>query len=279
MSHTDPTVRHEAVIAFDAIDSNPNGDPDGQRQPRTDAETGHGLVTDVALKRKIRDTVPLLRPDDDRYGIFVEAGRALNTRTAAAPADADPAQWLCGRYFDVRVFGAVLTRGKGKGSLSVRGPVQVGMARSVHPVLPVRQTITRVTQVRQADIDRGETTEIGSSWTVPYGLYVAHLYYSASLGAKTGITADDLAALWQSITQMFDLTRSRARTGVDLAGLWVFSHATPFGVAPARQLLDSVRFTTDADPPRRLHDYALDLPASLPAGVTMTTVYNAWETQ
>lgn len=298
--HLDPGVRHEAVIAFEATDSNPNGDPDAGNQPRIDPESGHGLVTDVSLKRKIRDTVALLHGADDRYGIFVTRGVALSPRanegwtTTSPPRTSDAGvgagvegarpgadtaaatAWLCHRYFDVRMFGAVLTRGKGKPAVQVRGPVQVSMARSLDPVFTTRHAITRVTQSRQADVDKGETTELGARWAVEYGLYVAHLYYSPLLAARTGVTGADLDALWRSIVMMFDLTRSTSRAGVDLAGLWVFSHPDPYGIAPARILLDSIRITPTATPPRRLQDYDRALPTP-PDRITLTTLHDRWE--
>src|SRR5262245_44488070 len=171
-AHLDPARRHDAVLLFEVIDGNPNGDPDAGNQPRADDETGHGLVTDVALKRKIRDVVPEIKPGDPRYGIFVEAGHALNTRIDEALTHndnngTDAQQWLCERYFDIRMFGAVLSTGQNRGNGQmrgagqVRGPLQLTFARSQDPVLPSDHAITRVTQTRQEDIDKGESTEIG----------------------------------------------------------------------------------------------------------------------
>lgn len=226
-AHLDPTRRHDAVLLFDVVDGNPNGDPDAGNQPRTDDETGQGLVTDVAIKRKIRDTVSLLRGDDPRYGIFVEAGHALNTRIeealAANPGKADDAQrWLCEHYFDVRMFGAVLSTGAKGGAGQVRGPLQLTFGRSIDPILPTDHAITRVTQTRQEDIDKGERTEMGSKWTVPYGLYRAHIFFSAPRATKTGVTSDDLAALWQAISVMFDHDRAATRGEMKTCGLYVF---------------------------------------------------------
>src|SRR5690606_22853189 len=224
-AHLDPTRRHDAVLLFDVVDGNPNGDPDAGNQPRTDDETGQGLVTDVAIKRKIRDTVPLLRGDDPRYGIFVEAGHALNTRIeealAANPGNVSDAQrWLCEHYFDVRMFGAVLSTGTTKGGAGqVRGPLQLTFARSIDPIMPTDHAITRVTQTRQADIDRGESTEMGSKWTVPYGLYRAHVFFSAPRAERTGVTSGDLETLWQAMSVMFDHDRSATRGEMKTCGL------------------------------------------------------------
>lgn len=283
-AHLDPTRRHDAVLLFDVCDGNPNGDPDAANQPRTDDETGQGLVTDVAIKRKIRDTVSLLRGEDPRYGIFVEAGHALNTRIEAAltanPGKADQAQaWLCEHYFDIRMFGAVLSTGKGGGAGQVRGPLQVTFARSIDPVLPTDHTITRVTQTRQEDIDKGERTEIGSKWTVPYGLYRAHVFYSAPRAAKTGVTGDDLAALWQAITVMFDHDRAATRGEMKLCGLYVFSHPDALGVAPSAALTKRIKITpANTDKAPRAHtDYTREFdPSALPDGIDLTKVVDLW---
>jgi CRISPR-associated protein Csd2 len=293
--HLDPAVRHDAVLLFDVTDGNPNGDPDGGNQPRTDEETGQGLVTDVALKRKIRDTVPLLKPEDTRYGIFVEAGHALNTRIEEAVTasggdasgksktsrlDSDAAQrWLCEHYFDVRMFGAVLSTGQSGGAGQVRGPLQLTFARSIDAVLPSDHAITRVTQTREADIAKGETTEMGSKWTVPYGLYKAHAFYSAPRAAKTGVTTADLDVLWASIQTMFDHDRSATRGEMRLCALVVFSHPNAVGVAPSASLTRRVqvdRVNTEKAP-RTYADYRVTIDeADLPPGITVSTLFNVW---
>ncbi len=283
-AHLEPTRRHDAVLLFDVSDGNPNGDPDAGNQPRTDDESGQGLVTDVAIKRKIRDTVSLLRGDDSRYGIFVEAGHALNTRIEAAlkanPGKADEAQrWMCEHYFDIRMFGGVLSTGKGGGAGQVRGPVQLTFARSIDPILPTDHTITRVTQTRQEDIDKGERTEIGSKWTVPYGLYRAHLFYSAPRATKTGVTSDDLAALWQAITVMFDHDRAATRGEMKLCGLYVFSHPDALGVAPSAALTQRITLKAkNSDKAPRAHtDYTRTIDESeLPGGVELSKLVDLW---
>jgi len=283
-AHLDPSRRHDIVFLFDVTDGNPNGDPDGGNQPRTDVETGQGLVTDVAIKRKIRDTVALLRGDDSRYGIFVEAGYALNTRIeealAANPGSIDQAQqWLCEHYFDIRMFGAVLTTGAKGGAGQIRGPLQLTFARSIDPVVPTDHTITRVTQTRQEDIDKGESTEMGSKWTVPYGLYRGHAYFSAPRAAKTGVTSDDLAMLWRAFSLMFDHDRSATRGEMKLCGLFVISHPDALGVASAASLTDRIRITRkdETKPPRHHGDYRLEIDRSgLPEGVELTELVNLW---
>jgi len=283
-AHLDPSRRHDIVLLFDVTDGNPNGDPDGGNQPRTDDETGQGLVTDVALKRKIRDTVALLRGDDARYGIFVEAGHALNTRIEEAlqaqPGRPEDAQrWLCEHYFDIRMFGAVLSTGSKGGAGQVRGPLQLTFARSIDPVLPIDHAITRVTQTRQDDIDKGERTEMGSKWTVPYGLYRAHAYFSAPRAAKTGVTSDDLAMLWRAVSLMFDHDRSATRGDMKLCGLFVFSHPDALGVAPAASLTERIRVerTNQEKAARQYQDYRLTVDTDgLPEGVELTQLVNLW---
>lgn len=290
--HLNPNVRHDIVFLFDVADGNPNGDPDAGNRPRTDPETGHGLVTDVALKRKIRDTLVLAAGDDPRYGIFVQSGYALNprleesydatglklgtkiTREQAAEARA----WLCNRYVDIRLFGAVLSVGKTQALGQIRGPLQVSIARSIDPVLPNDITITRVTQTKQDDIDKGETTEIGGKWTVAYGLYRAEIYYAASRGAQTGIDGRDLDLLYRSLAMMFDHDRSATRGTMSPRGLYVFSHSDAFGSAPAHTLTERVQARLiDADPeavPRHFSDYKVTIDdAELPAGVDLTRVF------
>jgi CRISPR-associated protein Csd2 len=289
-AHLDPAVRHDIVLLFDVTDGNPNGDPDAGNQPRTDDETGQGLVTDVALKRKIRDVIPQLKPGASRYGIFVEAGHALNPRIDEAK-DARPGsvedqqRWLCDRYFDIRMFGAVLSTGKKDegsktaGAGQIRGPLQLTFARSEDPVLPSDHAITRVAPTRQADLDAGKQTEMGSKWTLPYGLYRAHVYYSAARAAKTGVTTDDLDALWTALAMMFDHDRSAARGDMKLCGLYVYSHSDAFGRVPAASLTSRIQLTrNDADKPPRHHtDYTRIIAGdSLPDGVTFWCGTDLW---
>jgi CRISPR-associated protein Csd2 len=294
--HLDPAVRHDMVFLFDATDGNPNGDPDAGNRPRTDDETGQGLVTDVAIKRKIRDTLALAAAGDPRYGIFVQAGYALNPRLEASyeatgltlgekkisrEQAAEARAWLCDHYADIRLFGAVLSVGKTGALGQIRGPLQVGIARSIDPVFPVDHTITRVTQTKQEDIDKGESTEMGSKWTVPYGLYRAELYYSATRGTQTGVDSRDLGLLYRSLEMMFDHDRSATRGRLTPRGLYVFSHPDAFGAAPAHRLTERVTVTRaerasrppadDDAPPRTYADYVVSVDDDgLPAGVSLT---------
>ena len=286
----DPQVRHDAVMFFDVADGNPNGDPDGGNRPRVDELTGHGLVTDVAIKRKIRDTIGLaadnLGYDASRFQIFVEAGHALNTRTAESykatgltlnakkvtPEQAEAARrWMTERYVDVRLFGAVLSTGETKALGQIRGPLQFGMARSLHPVSPVSHAITRVTQTKQEDIDKGERTEMGSKWTVPYGLYRVQFHYSAAIARKTGVSSEDLSALYRTLQFMLEHDRTATRGIMTMRGLYVLSHSDAFGNAPAQSLLDRItaELVPGIDSPRQFTDYKISVDLDdLPEGIT-----------
>ncbi|MBL7499885.1 type I-C CRISPR-associated protein Cas7/Csd2 [Frankia sp. CNm7] len=288
----DPAVKHDLVFLFDVADGNPNGDPDAGNRPRTDDETGHGLVSDVALKRKVRDTIGLAAEsaglDLARYQIFVEAGHALNTRLEASYTDngftpgekltgeqaTQARDWLTARYVDIRLFGAVMSTGRTSALGQIRGPIQVTIARSIDPVNPVDHAITRVTQTRQADIDQGERTEMGSKWTVPYGLYRAEIHYSAPLGKRTKVSTEDLDLLLRTLINMFDHDRSATRGEMATRGLYVFSHSDAFGAAPAHTLASRIRLQRISDgAPRSFDDYKVDIDdANLPTGVRLTRV-------
>ncbi|MFC5288844.1 type I-C CRISPR-associated protein Cas7/Csd2 [Actinokineospora guangxiensis] len=292
--HLDPAVRHDMVFLFDITDGNPNGDPDAGNRPRTDMETGHGLVTDVALKRKIRDTIALAAEDDPRYNVFVQAGHALNTRLAESyqanglqlddkkitAEQAEPAKaWLCDRYVDIRLFGGVLSVGKTRALGQIRGPLQVGIARTIDPISPADHAITRVTQTKQEDIDKGETTEMGGKWTVPYGLYKTEIYYSATRGTKTGVTSRDLELFYRSLQMMFDHDRSATRGRLAPRGLYIFTHHDKFGAAPAHTLTERIHIQSHSHTqpdfaPRHFTDYKITVDQeNLPDQITLTTLY------
>lgn len=273
----DPAVRHDALLLIEVVDSNPNGDPDAGNQPRTDPETAQGLITDVAIKRKIRDTVAAIHPASDpvaegRFNIYVTAGTALNTRHEGAWAaigkdctEARARAWMAEHYFDVRMFGAVMSTGtKPAGRLT--GPVQVGVARSVDPIVPTELAITRVAKTQAGKEDQ---TEMGSKWIVPYGLYAARLHYSPALGGKAEVTSEDLELLWSTLKVMWDHTRSASRTNISTRALCVFTHASALGDAPAWRLFNAVDIQrTSQGVPRRWEDYALTV-GDLPSGVTL----------
>lgn len=284
---TNPAVRHDIVWLFDVTDGNPNGDPDAGNRPRVDAETGHGLITDVSLKRKIRDTFPLIADGQDGYGIFVQAGTALNgvlensyaqtglaldQGKTKATKDASAARtWLCRTYIDVRLFGGVLGTGKTSALGQIRGPLQVSFARSIDPVTPTEHTITRVAHTTTADAEKGGGT-MGSKWTLPYGLYRATLSYSANRGIARGVTAQDLALLYRLLPVVFDHTSSAARASMATRGVYVFSHATSFGNAPMHALVERISVTghDGVVTPRSFNDYTVSVAdAPLPDGISL----------
>lgn len=288
--------RYEFVILFDVENGNPNGDPDAGNMPRVDPETGLGLVTDVCLKRKIRNYVETVREDEPGYRIYIKDSVPLNrsdaeacqylgvgsdekSLKAAKKADADLDRklrdWMCQNFFDIRTFGAVMTTFV-KGALNcgqVRGPVQLGFARSVEPVAPQEVTITRVAITTEADAEK-KGTEMGRKFIVPYGLYRCEGYVSANLARKTtGFTEDDLELLWEAILNMFELDHSAARGKMAVQELIIFRHDTELGCAPAHRLFDLVQVERKKDsagiPARSFRDYIVRVDTDrLPEGVT-----------
>jgi CRISPR-associated protein Csd2 len=364
MSYTDPNRRHEFVLLFDVQDGNPNGDPDGGNMPRTDPETMQGLVTDVSLKRKIRNFVlayaqDLPEAERTRFNIYVENRGVLNAQhrkaytelgiqtaqassleitdeavaltlkdmdlpegftleednnaytlkysgeleaeelktaletikedgspTAAKFAEAvakktkgrkatreevrKAQDWMCQNFYDVRVFGAVMSTGVNAGQ--VRGPVQLTFARSVDPVLPRDLSITRVAITREEDRDKKET-EMGRKALIHYGLYVSRGFYSPHLASGTGTSTQDLEVLWNALVQMWALDRSASRGMMTPRGLYVFTHDSKLGNAPAHQLFERINVKRHAEvtAPRAFTDYAVTVnDMNLPSGVTLT---------
>ena len=283
--------RYEFVIVFDVENGNPNGDPDAGNMPRIDPETGYGLVTDVCLKRKIRNYVETVKEGVPGYRIYIKDGVPLNRSDLEACAyvgvdekklkeakkqdeklDEKLRDFMCANFFDIRTFGAVMTTFV-KGALNcgqVRGPVQLGFARSVDPILPQEVTITRVAITTEADAER-KGTEMGRKYIVPYGLYRAEGYISANLARKTtGFSEADLELLWQAILNMFELDRSAARGKMAVRELIVFKHDSELGNAPAYRLFDLVQVQHKADvvTPRAYTDYTVTVDeANLPSGV------------
>ncbi len=288
--------RYEFVILFDVENGNPNGDPDAGNMPRIDPETGLGLVTDVCLKRKIRNYVEMVKDGCDNYGIYIKEGVPLNSsdqkafdalgvteKNVKAKKKEDPEldkklrDWMCEHFFDIRTFGAVMTT-FAKNALNcgqVRGPVQLGFAQSIEPVVPQEVTITRVAITTAADAER-KGTEMGRKYIIPYGLYRCEGYVSANLARKTtGFSEDDLKLLWEAILNMFEHDHSAARGKMAVRELIVFQHEKELGCAPAYKLFDSVSVRrTDPEantPARSFHDYVVEVDeAALPAGVTCT---------
>jgi CRISPR-associated protein Csd2 len=289
--------RYEFIILFDVANGNPNGDPDAGNMPRIDAETGHGIVTDVCLKRKIRNYVETLKEDSEGYNIYIKEGVPLNTSDAGAfeaeHTDVDKASkmkqpdksnldkklrdYMCGNFFDIRTFGAVMTTFV-KAALNcgqVRGPVQIGFARSIDPIVSQEVTITRVAITTEKDAET-KKTEMGRKHVVPYGLYRAEGYVSANLARRvTGFSESDLALLWEAILNMFELDRSAARGNMACRSLIVFKHESELGNAPAYKLFDAVKVAhkEGVTAPRRYDDYTVSIDdAAIPQGVSYTVM-------
>lgn len=279
--------RYDFVILFDVENGNPNGNPDAGNMPRIDPETGYGLVTDVCLKRKIRNYVEDLKEEAPGYRIYVKEGVPLNRSDAEAltafgvsgdlkaAKKADPGidkklrDFMCSNFYDIRTFGAVMTTFV-KGALNcgqVRGPVQLNFARSIDPIVPQEVTITRVAITTEADAEK-KGTEMGRKHIVPYALYRAEGYVSANLARKTtGFSEDDLQLLWQAILNMFENDHSAARGKMAVRELIVFKHDSELGCAPAYKLFEKVQVEKRVEVPRRYEDYVVSVSDELPVGV------------
>ena len=286
--------RYDFVLVFDVKDGNPNGDPDAGNLPRLDAESGHGLVTDVSLKRKVRNFVGLVKAEEPPFEIYVKEKAVLNRaheRAYVAVGAEDELKgedkkrkgkgdtvtkardWMCANFFDIRTFGAVMSLGVNCGQ--VRGPVQLTFARSVDPIVALEHSITRMAVATEAEAEKqeGDKRTMGRKHTVPYGIYVAHGFVSSFLARQTGFSDDDLELLWQSLEQMFEHDRSAARGEMSTRGLYVFKHDSELGNAHAHALFDRIRIArkAGADVPRSFADYTVSIDdAALPAGVTLT---------
>ena len=284
--------RYDFVLLFDVKDGNPNGDPDAGNLPRLDAETGHGLVTDVALKRKVRNFVGLVNGEQPPYEIYVKEKAILNNQHKRAyvgigredllagddkkrkggDAVDDARAWMCRNFFDVRTFGAVMSTGINCGQ--VRGPIQLTFARSIDPIVASEHSITRMAVATEAEAEKqeGDNRTMGRKHTVPYGLYRAHGFVSAFLAKQTGFSDDDLTLFWQALCQMFEHDRSAARGEMTTRGLYVFQHDSELGNAPAHALFERVQVQRNmgVEVPRSFADYAVSVAADdLPNGVTL----------
>lgn len=290
--YCNPERRHDFVLLFDVRDGNPNGDPDAGNLPRVDPETMQGIITDVCLKRKIRNYVDLLYSsgynaldhDANGYGIFVrDSGVALNAkiRDVAEQLGAtkdkkrenpDIRANLCKRYYDIRMFGAVLSTGDYNAG-QVRGPVQLTFARSIDPIAPLDLSITRVAITREGE---SKETEMGRKPIVPYGLYRAHGFFSPALGQQTGVSRDDLKLLWEAILNMFEHDRSASRGEMTLRGLYVFTHESARGNAHSHTLFEKIAIQRNdgVDAPRAFTDYRITVDRSLPSGVTLYPLHD-----
>ncbi len=279
-------ARYDFVYLFDCKDGNPNGDPDAANSPRVDPQDMHGLVSDVCLKRKIRNFVQIAKPGGtEGYDIFIQQSAVLNERIQKAHDDlghkidakkgttrdqvSTARAKMCARYFDVRTFGAVMSTGVNAGQ--VRGPVQLSFSRSIDPVLPLDVSITRMAVAEAKDAESPNQT-MGRKNLIPYGLYRCHGFISANLANETGFTTDDLELFWQALAMMFDHDRSASRGTMAPQALLVFEHATPLGNAPAHKLFERVKISAKpgVTVARDFADYALSIDeANLPAGIKL----------
>ena len=273
--------RIDFVYIFDVLDGNPNGDPDAGNLPRVDAETGMGLVTDVCLKRKVRNFVQVAKELADGFDIFIKEKAVLNTLIDKAHDDTDvkkvkdkteaARRFMCKNYFDIRTFGAVMSTGKNAGQ--VRGPIQFTFARSVDPIVATEHSITRmaVATEKEAEKQGGDNRTMGRKATVPYGLYVCHGFISANLAQQTGFSEDDLNLFWEALKNMFDIDRSAARGLMSAQKLIVFKHASALGNAPANKLFDLVKVEkVCSGAPRSFKDYSITIDRDhAPANITI----------
>ena len=266
------------LYIFDVQDGNPNGDPDAGNLPRVDAETGMGLVTDVCLKRKVRNYVQVAKELTSGYDIFIKEKAILNNSIDAAheeecvvtAADRTMAarDVMCKKFYDVRTFGAVMSTGKNAGQ--VRGPIQLTFARSVDPIMTSEHSITRmaVATEKEAEKQGGNNRTMGRKATIPYGLYVCHGFISANLAKQTGFSEDDLQLFWEALKNMFDVDRSAARGLMSAQKLIVFQHNSMLGNAPANKLFDRVKIEKTTEIPRSFSDYCVTIDRdNLPEGV------------
>jgi CRISPR-associated protein Csd2 len=277
--------RYDFVILFDVKDGNPNGDPDAGNLPRIDPETGHGLVTDVCLKRKIRNYVQLAVGAKDGYDIFIKEKAILNNLIDRAHEDENvknkekgekteaARKYMCKNYFDVRAFGAVMSTGKNAGQ--VRGPAQLTFARSIDPIVPLEYSITRMAVATDAEAEKqqGDNRTMGRKFTVPYALYRGHGFISAPFAEQTGFSEDDLKLFWEALCNMFEHDRSAARGQMATRKLIVFKHDSKMGKAHVHKLFDLVkvkRVNGNEKPARDFSDYTVTLDeADLPDGVSI----------
>ncbi|MBR2440968.1 MAG: type I-C CRISPR-associated protein Cas7/Csd2 [Lentisphaeria bacterium] len=291
MSESNLKNRYEFMIIFDVKDGNPNGDPDAGNLPRIDAETGEGLITDVCLKRKVRNFIQLTKSGEPGYDIFVKEKAILNNMIAKAyhelgisldvsdkkakgkKEEVEQARMkMCKDYFDIRTFGAVMSTGANAGQ--VRGPVQFTFGRSVDPVVIQEHSITRmaVATEEEAEKQSGDNRTMGRKNTIPYGLYTACGFISPALAAQTGFSEEDLEVLWTALVNMFDHDHSAARGLMAVQKLFVFKHSTALGNAPAHKLFDLVRISKKdgVAVPRKFADYDVSVDsANIPAGVEL----------
>lgn len=277
--------RYDFVLYFDVKDGNPNGDPDAGNLPRIDAETGNGIVTDVCLKRKVRNYVQMTKGNEAGYDIFVKekavlnkeidevfaennitdsAGKVINAKNPAKGENIEKGRvGMCKKFYDIRTFGAVLSTGANAGQ--VRGPVQFTFARSVEPVVALEHSITRMAVATEEEAEKqgGDNRTMGRKYTIPYGLYKAYGFVSPHFASSTGFSVEDLDLLWEAIIQMFELDRSAARGLMTTRRLVIFEHNSALGSKPADELFNRVKVEqTGNSPARDFSDYTITLDGS-----------------
>ncbi|GAK07089.1 type I-C CRISPR-associated protein Cas7/Csd2 [Geomicrobium sp. JCM 19038] len=298
--YTDTTKRQDFMYLYDVSDGNPNGCPDANNLPRIDYETNQGLMTDVAIKRKIRDAIALTNEGEDGYNIYVrpkgiltreqeKAFEHLSKKESDQTAETkkDARAYMCEKYYDVRMFGAVMNTKKYNCG-QVRGPVQLTFARSVDPVTPIDLSITRVALTNATDTKKGSeddtearSGQMGRKAFIPYGLYVCYGYFTPAFAEQTGVSSRDLKLFFESLTSMWDYDHSASRGRMACRGLYVFSHDHKLGNAPSDQLFDQIQIQrTSASgqaAPRSYKDYEVKINERLPEGVTLTKVVDRFE--
>lgn len=269
--------RHDFVLLFDVKDGNPNGDPDAGNIPRMDLLSGHGLVTDVCLKRKVRNYVGLVKNDEPPFEIYVKDRCVLNHQHARAyealgktiepkKEGVGAKEWMCQNFYDIRTFGAMMSTEVNAGH--VRGPVQFNFARSIDPILHAEHTITRMAVANERDMEKGQT--MGRKHTIPYAMYQMQGFISAPFAQKTGFNQADLDLLWQALMNLFEHDRASARGLMSVCGLYVFQHESALGNAQAYELFERIQIQKrdDVDFPLSFRDYDIQINNSnLPTGV------------
>jgi len=292
---SDVTKRHDFVLLFDVTDGNPNGDPDAGNLPRVDPETMQGLVTDVCIKRKVRNFVDIMESGKEKMRIYVQnKGKALNdlhqeayeakglksTGTKQKREEVTTVRsWMCEQFYDIRMFGAVMTTEKNCGQ--VRGPVQLTFARSIDPIIPLDISITRVAVTKPQDLEvvegekegGGKVTEMGRKALLPYGLYKAYGFFTPTFAEDTKAAQADLKIFWAALQNMWDLDHSASRGMMACRGIYIFSHDDKFGKAPAHSLLERVKAMRKegVEAPRSFGNYSVQVnEVNMPQGVTLT---------
>ncbi|VAW17057.1 CRISPR-associated protein, Csd2/Csh2 family [hydrothermal vent metagenome] len=274
--------RYEFVLLFDVKNGNPNGDPDAGNLPRIDPETNHGIVTDVCLKRKVRNYVELVKNGENPFNIYVQEKAVLTERRAPAYESVKDEKdvstkislgrvWMCKNFFDVRTFGAVMST-KENNCGQVRGPIQFAFSQSIDPICSLEATITRmaVETSKEAKAQDGDNRTMGRKTYIPYGLYRAHGFISAPFAKQTGFTEEDLDLFWSALMNMFDHDRSAARGEMATRKLIVFKHSNVLGNAPAHVLFDKIQVKHKEGlegPARSFTDYVVNIDTNMPEGV------------